>query len=97
MSAYRKKNIPASVKRSVWMRSVGKRFEIPCLCCYSHIITPFDFQVGHIQPERDGGTLSLSNLKPICSKCNQSMGTQNLHAYQKRCKFSMPWYFWLVY
>ena len=39
-------------------------------------ITVFDFHVGHNIPEAKGGTLSLENLRPICSRCNHSMGCQ---------------------
>ena len=31
------------------------------------------FYVGHNKPESRGGTLSINNLKPICSRCNLSM------------------------
>ena len=38
-----------------------------------NIMNVFDFHVGHDIPESKGGTLDLENLKPICSRCNQSM------------------------
>lgn len=39
-------------------------------------ITVFDFHVGHNIPECKGGKLCLENVKPICSRCNHSMGSQ---------------------
>ena len=36
----------------------------------------FDFHVGHDQPESEGGTLDVDNLKPICARCNLSMSNQ---------------------
>lgn len=37
-------------------------------------ISPFDFHVGHNVPHAHGGSLDLNNLRPICAKCNLSMG-----------------------
>jgi 5-methylcytosine-specific restriction endonuclease McrA len=36
----------------------------------------FDFHVGHNIPESQGGATDIKNLKPICSRCNLSMGSQ---------------------
>jgi len=41
-----------------------------------NILTPFTFEVGHNIPESKGGTTNIDNLRPICSKCNKSMGSQ---------------------
>ena len=38
-----------------------------------NIINPFDYHVGHDQPESKGGTLDINNIKPICARCNLSM------------------------
>ena len=37
-------------------------------------MTVFDFESGHNIPESKGGTLNIDNLRPICAKCNRSMG-----------------------
>ena len=31
------------------------------------------FMLDHDKPESEGGTLDVSNLKPICARCNLSM------------------------
>jgi 5-methylcytosine-specific restriction endonuclease McrA len=36
----------------------------------------FDFHVGHNIPESKGGKTNINNLKPICARCNLSMGSQ---------------------
>ena len=45
--------------------------------CYVHWcdneIDVFNFHVGHDMPESKGGDLEISNLKPICARCNLSM------------------------
>ena len=52
----------------------------------------FDFHVGHDQPESKGGALAVSNLKPICARCNLSMSNNysiqewnNLQEQKKCC------------
>ena len=42
-----------------------------------------DFHCGHVIAEKYGGELNISNLKPICSKCNTSMGTENMNDFKK--------------
>ena len=39
-------------------------------------MTPFNFEVGHNVPESKGGATDLGNLRPICGKCNRSMGDE---------------------
>ena len=43
----------------------------------SNNVNVFNFHVGHDIPESKGGTEDISNLKPICDRCNLSMGNQN--------------------
>ena len=39
-------------------------------------MTAFDFHVGHDVPESHGGATEIANLRPICARCNLSMGSQ---------------------
>ena len=41
------------------------------------------WECGHIKPESKGGTLSLNNLKPICSTCNKCMGNMPFNEFKK--------------
>jgi hypothetical protein len=45
------------------------------------------FQCGHVIAEANGGVIHVDNLRPICSICNQSMGTENMDDFRKRCGF----------
>lgn len=73
--AKNKKTIPKALKEQVWLAFNGKNFEYKCHIKWcNNIITPFNFETGHNIPESKGGTLDISNLRPICSKCNKSMG-----------------------
>jgi 5-methylcytosine-specific restriction endonuclease McrA len=42
-----------------------------------------NFDAGHIIAKSNGGTDEISNLRPICSDCNGSMGTMNLEDFKK--------------
>ena len=72
-----KKKIPAALREQVWTNNCGKKFEHKCLVTWCEtLINVFAFEVGHNVPESKGGSTDLDNLKPICSKCNKSMGNQ---------------------
>ena len=75
MSSSRKKaNIPKAVREQVWVKRMGQSFHGPCTVTWcNNQITVFDFHVGHNIPESKGGTLSITNLEPICARCNLSM------------------------
>ena len=70
-----KVRIPAALREQVWLTWCGDRFfKHKCLVSWcSNTITPFDFECGHNVPESQGGPTDLSNLRPICGKCNRSM------------------------
>jgi 5-methylcytosine-specific restriction endonuclease McrA len=72
---YRKANIPKALREQVWLQTFGKIYEHSCHIEWcNNIINVFDFHVGHDIPESKGGTLTIDNLKPICARCNLSMG-----------------------
>jgi hypothetical protein len=70
----RKANIPKALREQVWISIFGKTFENECYVHWCvNKINVFDFHVGHDKPESTGGTLEITNLKPICARCNLSM------------------------
>jgi 5-methylcytosine-specific restriction endonuclease McrA len=84
-----KATIPRALREQVWIYYAGKRFETRCLIPWcSNIMTVFDFHVGHDKPESRGGSTELNNLRPICSRCNLSMGSQ--YSIQEWAKLSKP-------
>lgn len=84
---YTKKKIPKALREQLWIQKVGKRFETKCKTTWCrNKINVFDFQAGHDVPECRGGSTDLSNLVPICSRCNLSMGSQ--HTFKEWCKKS---------
>ena len=81
---YRKATIPHALRRTVWNTYIGE--DIGSTECYVGCktkITQLTFECGHVQAESMGGLLTLDNLRPICSSCNKSMGTKNMHDFMK--------------
>lgn len=69
--------IPKALREQVWLQYVGKKYERKCLIPWcKNIMTVFDFHVGHDIPESRGGSTEIGNLRPICVRCNLSMGSQ---------------------
>jgi 5-methylcytosine-specific restriction endonuclease McrA len=72
-----KANIPKALREQVWLKNMGHQYEHKCLIDWcQNTISVFDFHVGHNIPESHGGKTDITNLKPICSRCNLSMGSQ---------------------
>jgi len=71
-----KKKIPKALREQVWIKHFGKVFERKCYISWcKNNINVFDFQCGHNLSEKNGGSTTLDNLYPICSRCNLSMGS----------------------
>ena len=85
---FMKTNIPKIKKQEVWYHYIGDEIgKIKCLCCNINDITQLEFHCGHILPKSKGGEMSLNNLRPICSKCNLSMGNENMIEFMNRLKY----------
>ncbi len=70
-----KAKIPKALREQVWRNWVGEQYSAKCLITWcTNTITVFDFEVGHNIPESKGGSLDTNNLRPICGRCNKSMG-----------------------
>lgn len=81
--APKRKYIPKCLKILVWNKNIGKEQGIgKCYVCESEIDSK-DFECGHIISVKEGGENILDNLLPICSSCNKSMATKNLHEFKK--------------
>ena len=66
--------IPKALREEVWRKYIGTQYESKCTVVWcTNKITPFDYEVGHNIPHSKGGTSSVDNLRPICSRCNKSM------------------------
>ena len=84
-----KEKIPKALREQVWLHHIGKKYEAKCTIDWcSNIINVFDFQSGHNVPESKGGTTDITNLIPICSRCNSSMNDN--YTIDEWCKLSKP-------
>ena len=74
--------IPKSVKDQLWDNIfTSKAGEGICYVC-SKTINSKKFDCGHIIAVSNGGSNDISNLKPICSSCNKSIGTKNMEEFK---------------
>lgn len=84
IQTYKKRSIPKKMREMVWNRYIGENVAVaPCWCCQSTMIKNTDFVCGHVVAESCGGDTNVDNLRPICSMCNLSMGTKNMHDFMK--------------
>ena len=82
---YRKQKISQALREQVWIQHNGRVFQAKCMVTWcKNKISVFDFQCGHDIPESKGGPTNISNLYPICGKCNLSMS--NTYTFQEWCK-----------
>ncbi len=77
-----KRDIPKKIRSDAWKKYVGTdNGEVPCLCCRTTKITPFEFHAGHVISEANGGPTTVENIRPICGGCNLSMGTRDMREF----------------
>lgn len=93
---YKKKRIPAALRRLVWHTYIGESVgRAPCWCCEVTPITQLSFHCGHVISEKLGGALSVENLRPICQNCNSSMRTRKMTEFKdmlsRRAADPMEW------
>lgn len=80
-----KKQIHEALKTSVWNKYIGAdKGTALCYCCKQTQITQREFDTGHVIAEVNGGQTHIDNLRPICRKCNLSMGIINMEDFIKR-------------
>lgn len=87
----KKKKIPEILKFTVWDFYIGKdKGESKCLCCNVIDIHQSNHECGHVESENNGGKTVKENLRPICSKCNKSMGTTNMLIFMNQYGYKIP-------
>lgn len=81
----KKQNIPNSRRIASWNEHIGIDIgRAKCMCCQENIITQHKFNCGHVLSEAHGGTIEVSNLRPICYDCNNDMGSENMKDFALR-------------
>jgi 5-methylcytosine-specific restriction endonuclease McrA len=86
--------IPKALREQVWLTYAGRVYERRCLVPWCrNVMSVFDFHVGHDIPESQGGATEISNLRPICARCNLSMGSNyTVQEWSRLSRPVIPWY-----
>lgn len=88
---YVKQSIPKTVRDEVWKKYCGSdKIKGVCYCCGNEIDYMNGWHCGHVQSEKEGGKTILDNLRPLCAKCNTSMGTTNMFEFMNKYGFKIP-------
>ena len=75
-------------KDEVWDTYIDRTIPLhKCFCCKKNTIHIRDFICGHVKSEKDGGTIDVDNLRPICATCNSSMGSRHMVEYIKMMNY----------
>lgn len=80
MAEGKRKVIPKSIRNQVWTTYCGEEFYGNCLCCKSKI-NVFDWECSHIVADARGGLPVVTNLRPCCRGCNNSMRDMDMKDY----------------
>jgi len=85
---YKKATISKTLRNAVWNDNIGDNFaKGQCYVGCGIEISMQNYECGHIQSEKNGGKTEVTNLKPICSSCNKSMGIKNMIDFSKDTGF----------
>ena len=72
------------MRQAVWNTYIGESIgSYTCYCCENTKITQLNYECGHVISKSNGGKINIKNMRPICSICNKSMGTENLEDFKK--------------
>src|SRR5579872_6191925 len=89
----KRKSIPAPLKRQVWEIYISTELRKgKCFCCKTKDIMESDFHCAHVISHKNKGKIELENLRPTCSQCNLSMGSNNMYDYiSKYINYNKPY------
>jgi hypothetical protein len=80
----KKAKIKHATRVQTWNQYIGTNIgRTLCLMCQRNYITPFEFVCCHVLAESQGGSVSVENLRPLCTWCNLSMGTQHMKEFAR--------------
>ena len=66
--------------RLIYFRN-SKKLDCPTCSDNKNTINKNNFDSGHIISRNNGGMVHETNLRPICGKCNSTMGSQDMDTY----------------
>ena len=84
----KQRNIPVILKNAVWNLYIGiNNTTASCFCCKLEHITYANFYCGYVIPKKNNGSVTVSNLRPICELCNSSINNNNMFDLMKQYGF----------
>lgn len=87
--------ISQKLRDSVWKKEFKKKVKgmCPIPWCDKEIRNDEkgSFQCGHLISVKNGGETTLDNLRPICAKCNQDMGSEDWEPYVEAKRIDIEW------
>ena len=78
------RQIPKLIRGEVWKTYHGNSIKGACYCCTRELDAFDSWNLGHVISRFHGGTDVASNLRPLCTSCNTSMGTDHLYEFKNR-------------
>lgn len=79
----KRRPIDKNVRNTVWQIYNQNSLSGNCYVCKTPI-TYQHFHVGHNKAVAKKGNDDISNLRPICSSCNNGMGTMSIEKYKNK-------------
>jgi hypothetical protein len=75
-----------TLRLKTWLNLNLLRRQALCYCCRQVTMDMLssDWHTGHIVSDKNGGTKTVKNLRPVCSGCNIAMGHQEMHDYMQK-------------
>ena len=93
--AYHKEKVPKALREQVWIKYMHNKLKGKCTVIWcKNTMSAFDFHVGHDIPESKGGVTDMTNLRPICTRCNLSMAANySIEEWNSLKGFNRPWWY----
>lgn len=82
----KKKNyyIPKHLKEQVWARYIGDdKNESHCMSCRKQKVNKKTFVCGRVICYKNGGKITIENLRPICHACSLSIKNKDLMDFMR--------------
>lgn len=77
-----RKQFSQAERDKVWRKQFKTAYEGICPICKEHPILRLNFEMGHKISLFNGGDNELTNIKPICQRCNRQMGKMDIKVYK---------------
>lgn len=85
----KRKAIPKRIKEAVWYKYNKNQPIGQCYCCGKQI-DKLNYHNAHVISHKNGGSITIENLRPTCMNCNLSCGKQNLYDFIKKNNLKGP-------